>query len=76
MVAAIRVLEAGASIEGKDDEGRAVLHHIMRRGKFALYYAVERGYTVAAIKLVEAGVSVEGKDDKGRTVLHLAAEYV
>ena len=42
MVSAYGLLEAGASVEGKDDKERTVLHHVMGRGgwkgKSALHY--------------------------------------
>jgi ankyrin repeat protein len=100
MVATIKLLEAGVSIEGKDEDGRTVLHlagqhgrkellelllkdnaslnDLDRKGKTALYYALEyaleTGKPTFAFKLSEAGEkALLVKDQVGMTLLHYAA---
>ena len=55
------LLEEGANVNEKDDEGRTLLH-----------VAADLNFTATAEVLLKAGANVNEKDNKGRTPLHCA----
>ena len=58
------LLEKGADVECKSDDGRR-----------PLWWAAEKGYETAVKLLLEKGADVESKDDNGQTPLSRAAMY-
>ncbi|KAF6174777.1 hypothetical protein GIB67_031301 [Kingdonia uniflora] len=58
-----RLLDKGASINGKDEHGWTLLHR-----------AAFKGWTEAVQALIEKGVEIDAKDEEGYTALHCAAE--
>jgi ankyrin repeat protein len=63
MVAAIKLLEAGASAVAKDDEGRTALH-----------LAVENDDQKFLNLLIQNSASVNDTDNRGKSALHYAVE--
>ncbi|KAL0316001.1 UNVERIFIED_CONTAM: hypothetical protein Sradi_5478300 [Sesamum radiatum] len=59
----IRLLENGASINGRDQNGWTALHRAAFKGRID-----------AARALIEKGIDVNAKDEDGYTALHCAAE--
>ncbi|KAL0337109.1 UNVERIFIED_CONTAM: hypothetical protein Scaly_1986000 [Sesamum calycinum] len=60
----IRLLENGASINGRDQNGWTALHRAAFKGRID-----------AARALIEKGIDVNAKDEDGYTALHCAAEF-
>ncbi|KAL0333582.1 UNVERIFIED_CONTAM: hypothetical protein Sangu_1514400 [Sesamum angustifolium] len=59
----VRLLENGASINGRDQNGWTALHRAAFKGRID-----------AARALIEKGIDVNAKDEDGYTALHCAAE--
>jgi ankyrin repeat protein len=59
------LLEAGADVTAKNDDGRTALHQA----------AGQAGALRAVMELLGAGADIRSKDKKGRTPLHVAASF-
>ncbi|KAL8509620.1 hypothetical protein ACS0TY_016737 [Phlomoides rotata] len=59
----LRLLENGASINGRDQNGWSALHRAAFKGRLDVARA-----------LIEKGIEVNGKDEEGYTALHCAVE--
>ncbi|KAK4206585.1 hypothetical protein QBC37DRAFT_356693 [Rhypophila decipiens] len=57
-----QLLEAGAEVDAKDNDGRTPLH-----------WASEQDHSTVVQQLLEAGAEVDAKDNDGRTPLHWAS---